>query len=546
MLSRIEKIVIVGGGTAGWLSAIHLSRFWKRGGGARDLEIVVVESPDIPRIGVGEATTGLFTTFIRNFSTEREFLRETQATFKLGILHRDWKRGGGYYLGPINDDRRLEIPSLPPETYPYFFAASVAEGEPAWANVLNSQLMLDQLAPYSRPPGDAEQSAWDYAYHFDTHVVGAFLRARSQGVTHVEGTVNAVNLEPGNGRVRSVTLEDGREIAGDLFIDCSGFRKLIIGGAYDEEWISYAEHLPVNRALPFSVPHSEGASIPSYTHAWALSAGWLWQIPTQERMGSGYAYCDAFLSGDEAQAEVEAALGHPIEPVGEIAIASGRFRRLWIKNCIAIGLSGAFSEPLESTSIHGTLVQLLTLVQEYLSDEFDFDATPILDRYNQRMGRMYDDFRDFLVMHYQGGRDDSEFWRSISINDTARERLDLWRVKTPLSTDLDPYFGAIDMKLWLYTLDGLGLLDPDVARRELDYYGLWDDANRARNEQRRKRDRFVRHAIPHAQYLDEVASGAEAPAPTRPTTRPRPRQQKLSRAARRRQSSGRRPPRAGP
>ena len=224
--------------------------------------------------------------------------------------------------------------------------------------------MLDQLAPYSRPPGDAEQSAWDYAYHFDTHVVGAFLRARSQGVTHVEGTVNAVNLEPGNGRVRSVTLEDGREIAGDLFIDCSGFRKLIIGGAYDEEWISYAEHLPVNRALPFSVPHSEGASIPSYTHAWALSAGWLWQIPTQERMGSGYAYCDAFLSGDEAQAEVEAALGHPIEPVGEIAIASGRFRRLWIKNCIAIGLSGAFSEPLESTSIHGTLVQLLTLVQE--------------------------------------------------------------------------------------------------------------------------------------------------------------------------------------
>ena len=206
-----------------------------------------------------------------------------------------------------------------------------------------------------------------------------------------------------------MTLADGREIEGDFFVDCSGFRKLIIGGAYEEEWISYAEHLPVNRALPFSVPHEEGASIPSYTHAWALSAGWLWQIPTQERLGCGYAYCDDFISRDEAQAEVEAALGHAIEPWGDIPIASGRFRRLWVKNCVAVGLSGAFSEPLESTSIHGTLVQLLVLVQEYLTDHFDFDAEPILDRYNRRMGRMYDDFRDFLVMHYQGGRDDTEF-----------------------------------------------------------------------------------------------------------------------------------------
>ena len=145
-----------------------------------------------------------------------------------------------------------------------------------------------------------------------------------------------------------------------------GFRKLIIGGAYEEEWISYAEHLPVNRALPFSVAHEESASIPSYTHAWALSAGWLWQIPTQERLGCGYAYCDDFIGPDEAQAEVEAALGYPIEPWGDIRIASGRFRRLWIKNCVAIGLSGVFSEPLESTSIHGQLVQLLVLVQEYL------------------------------------------------------------------------------------------------------------------------------------------------------------------------------------
>ena len=536
MHTQIRKIVIVGGGTAGWLSAIHLSRFWKRGRGADDLEITVVEAPDIPIVGVGEATTGLFTTFIRNLSNEREFLRETKASFKLGILHRNWTGDGSYYLGPLNDDRQLGIPAVPPETYPYFFAAPVAEGEPAWENVLNSRLMLDHLAPYSRPPGQPEQSAWDYAYHFDTHIVGAYLRSKCEGVTHIEGTVEAVNLEPGSGHVRSVTLADGREIEGDFFVDCSGFRKLIVGGAYEEEWISYAEHLPVNRALPFSVPHEEGASIPSYTHAWALSAGWLWQIPTQERLGCGYAYCDDFISRDEAQAEVEAALGHAIEPWGDIPIASGRFRRLWVKNCVAVGLSGAFSEPLESTSIHGTLVQLLVLVQEYLTDHFDFDAQPILDRYNRRMGRMYDDFRDFLVMHYQGGRDDTEFWRSIGMNDSARERLDLWRHKTPISSDLDPYFGAIDMKLWFFTLDGLGLLDPEVARRELDYYGLWDDARRAHREQRTKGEQFVRHAVPHARYLEQASAAPEAP--SQPLSAARPRQQRLSRAERRRRSRG--------
>ena len=537
MHTQIKKIVIVGGGTAGWLSAIHLSRFWKRGRGAGDLEITVVEAPDIPIVGVGEATTGLFTTFIRNLSNEREFLRETKASFKLGILHRNWTGDGSYYLGPLNDDRQLGIPMAPPESYPYFFAASVAEGEPAWTNVLNSRLMLDQLAPYSRPPGQPEESAWDYAYHFDTHIVGAYLRSKCEGITHIEGTVEAVNLEAGSGHVRSVTLADGREIEGDFFVDCSGFRKLIIGGAYEEEWISYAEHLPVNRALPFSVAHEEGASIPSYTHAWALSAGWLWQIPTQERLGCGYAYCDDFIGPAEAQAEVEAALGHPIEPWGDIRIASGRFRRLWIKNCVAIGLSGAFSEPLESTSIHGQLVQLLVLVQEYLTEHFDFDAQPILDRYNRRMGRMYDDFRDFLVMHYQGGRDDTEFWRSVSMNDSARERLDLWRVKTPITTDLDPYFGAIDMKLWFFTLDGLGLLDSEVARREMDYYGLWDEANHARREQRAKCDRFVRHAIPHARYLEQASAAPEVA--SQPPSPPRQRGQNLSRAERRRRSRGR-------
>ncbi len=542
MRKPIEKIVIVGGGTAGWLSAIHLTRFWKpRRRGPRNIEVTVIESPELPIVGVGEATTGLFTTFIRGFSNEREFLRETKASFKLGILHRDWGRKGDFYLGPLNDERQLGIPAVAPETtYPYFFAASLAEGEPAWKNMLNSELMLRQKAPYSRIPGRAEASAWDYAYHFDTHRVGAYLRERTEGVRHLSGTVRRVNGEPGTGYVRSVTLDSGQEVAGDLFIDCTGFSRLIIGKHYGEEWISHAEHLPANRALPFSIPHEDGRPIPSYTHAWALSAGWLWQIPTQDRLGCGYVYSDQFTNADRAQAEVEETLGHPIEPWGDIKIDPGRFRRLWIKNCLAIGLSGAFAEPLESTSIHGQLVQLRTFVLEYLTDEFDFDATPVLDSYNRRMGQMYDDFRDFLVVHYQGGRDDSDFWRSVTINDSARERLELWRLKTPITSDVDQYLGAIDIKLWLYTLDGLGLLDPDAARRELDYYGLWAEANRARGEQRRRMEAFTRHAVSHAAYLEEVSESLAAPPKpgqrAAATSRPPPNRPPPNRAARRGQA----------
>lgn len=538
MHAPIRRVVIVGGGTAGWLSAIHFSRLWRPRQDAPPLEITVIESPEISRIGVGESTTGLFTHFIRSFTTEREFLRETQASFKLGILHRDWRNKGEFYLGPLNDDRQLGIPRVEPDTFPYFRAASVARGQPAWQHILNSQLMLDHQAPYSRPPGRRDESAWDYAFHFDTHRVGAFLRKRMPDVKHVQAHVTEVHREPGTDYITGVSLDNGDRVEGDFFVDCSGFQRLLLGGAYKQPWLSYGDYLPVNRALPFSIVHEEGATIPSYTHAWALSAGWLWQIPTQERLGCGYAYSDAFISPDEAQAEVEAALGQPIEPWGDIPFKSGRLERLWVKNCVAIGLSGAFSEPLESTSIHGQLVQLRVLLGDYLTDDFDFEATPVMDSYNRRMGQMYDDFRDFLIMHYQGGRNDSDFWRSITVNESARALLDLWRVRVPRRSDLQSYFGSLDLSLWYYTLDGVGILSQEVAQRELEHYGFWREADRQHAEQRARAQTFHRYAVDHRAYLEEQREEPQTPTPAS-TTRGRPAaptagQRKPSRAQRRR------------
>jgi tryptophan halogenase len=534
---QIQKVVVVGGGTSGWLSAIHLSRFWKPSRRPSDppLEVVLIESPDVPTIGVGEGTTGLFTDFLRTFCDERDFLRESKASFKLGIRHRDWRTPGQEYLGPLNSDAYLEIPKQRPETFDYFRSAAVAEGEPVWRHVLNAELMLADASPYSRRAGRRQQqTAWDYAYHFDNRYVAPFLRSRAEGVERIEGTVTAVNRAPGSGLIESVTLEDGRTVEGDLFVDCTGFRRILIG-ELGAAWSSYAGHLPVNSALTFSIPREPGTPIPPYTLAQALSAGWLWQTPTQERTGSGYVYSDAHIEPSVAQAEVEAVLGHPIEPLDVIRFESGRLHAPWIGNCLAVGLSSSFFNDTATTEIYTQLVQLLIFATEYLGEQMDFGAQPIIDSYNARMGRLNDDFRTFVVAHYQGGRDDSEFWRSIPIEDGAHDLLALWRERMPRSTDIGEYFGSVSRTLWFYTLDGLGLLDPEVARAEMDYYGLWDAARQARAQQRDRSAAFLQHAIGNAEYLED-ASVAPAPA-AGPRTPPRPR--KRSRAERRRGRSAR-------
>ncbi|MCP8884349.1 tryptophan 7-halogenase [Devosia sp. XJ19-1] len=464
--------VIVGGGTAGWIAAFIIQDEARRRG--LNFRISVVESSKIPTVGVGEATTAAFRVLLKHFGIDEfEFFRKTDASFKLGIRHEDWRRKGFTYYGPIDDPHQVvKAPSGAPSDYLNVYA--VAAGRPVQDMHMFQPLLEQWKAPYARKPDGSliPLGPFHHAYHFDQALVGKFFASKSQGVAKVDALVEGIERNPQNGEIAALVLEGNQRLEGDFFIDATGFRKQLIVKELQAPWISYAHELPVNRALPFWIDVKEGAELPNYTRAWAQSSGWMWQIPTRTRFGCGYVYSDEFSTPDEAKAEVEAVLGHEIEVRGDIRFQIGRLEKAWIGNCVAVGLSSSFLEPLESTSIHGTIVQMMLFAQRYM-DRPDRIAPAARDDYNARVGRQVDDFRTFVNTHYVTERDDTPFWREVRANrihPETRERLARWQKQMPRAEDFPNYLGGlphIETQLHYPVLNGLGLLDQSLARREM-------------------------------------------------------------------------------
>ena len=465
-------LVVVGGGTAGWLAALICQDQARRA--KLDLAISVVESRKIPTIGVGEGTTAVFRALFQRFGfDELAFLRETEATIKFGIRHRDWRRLGITYDGPIDDPHQI---LSPPQGAPseYLNVYSVAAGRPVSEMHLFEHLMERRKSPYGRKPDGSliPVGPFHYAYHFDQALVGRYLRKTSNGIAQVDGTVAGIERDPATGNIAALKLEEGGSLAGDFFIDATGFRKRLIGHEMGGAWHSYRSELPVNRAMPFWIDIAEGEEIAPYTLAWAREAGWLWSIPTQKRYGCGYVYSDEFKTPEEAKAEIEAALGRTIEPRNDIRFDIGRLERAWIGNCLAVGLSSSFLEPLEATSIHGTVVQMMMFAGGFLKDAArasDKDR----DDYNARVARQVDDFRTFINTHYVSERDDTPFWRFVrneSIGAETKARLERWRHEMPRHEHFPHFLGGlphVEAQLHYPVLDGLGLLDPALAKAEM-------------------------------------------------------------------------------
>ena len=455
-----EHIVIVGGGTAGWLAAMMLSDVALRlKTGTR---VTVIESSKIGVIGVGEGSTAVFRQMLRHFGLdEAEFLRETGATIKYGIRHRDWRRLGHSYDGPI-DDPHLVAGGAMLDTY------AVAAGRPVAEAHLFQHLLRGQKAPVAMKDGRMVAAGpYHHAYHFDQALVGAWLRRKAKGITLMDDQVTGV--ERGEAGIAALVLESGSQVAGDFFLDCTGFRRRLVGDL-GAEWLSYGDVLPVNRAMPFWVDLKAGEEIAPCTLAWAQTAGWLWWIPTQGRYGAGYVYSDAHATPDQAKAEIEAALGYEIHPRNDIKIEAGRLKAAWIGNCVAVGLASSFLEPLEATSIHGTIVQMMML-SEWLG-QGDGAA-----KYNAAVGRQVDDFRDFIRLHYVSERRDSAFWRDVAGSHPAvvTDRLALWQGQMPVAGDFPRFppglehlgLAHVQEQLYVPVLDGLGLLNRDAAREAM-------------------------------------------------------------------------------
>jgi len=416
--------VIVGGGTAGWMTAAGFSK----GLAGSDHTIEVVESDEIGTVGVGEATIPPILLFNRTLGLdEAEFMRATQASFKLGIEFVDWTRLGHTYFHPFGT-YGVEMHGI---HFHHFWLRHLAAGGNLSPDDFNSCAVAAKAGRFAHP-SPAERSPLPpigFAYHFDAGLYGKFLRryAEARGVRRHEGRIVDVQLAGEDGFIRSVVLADGRSIEGDLFIDCSGFRGLLIEQTLHAGYEDWSHWLPCNRAV--AVPCDRLAVTTPYTRSTAREAGWQWRIPLQHRTGNGYVYSSEFLSDDEAASLLLSRLdGTPRGEPRPLRFVTGMRRESWKKNCVAFGLASGFLEPLESTSIHliqSAIGRLLLLLPGH-----GFDPKAIA-KYNEMTRREMEIVRDFLILHYKATeRSDTPFWRhcqSIPLPSSLADRWDLYR-----------------------------------------------------------------------------------------------------------------------
>ncbi|MGY6519830.1 MAG: tryptophan halogenase family protein [Lysobacteraceae bacterium] len=419
----VNRIVIVGGGTAGWMAAAALSKVLPRGSSIR-----LVESEAIGTVGVGEATIPMIKLFNQALELdEADFLRRTKGSFKLGIEFVDWGRRGDSYIhgfGKLGQDLGL----VPFHHYWLKLNPGAAPGDfdPFSINTAAARAMKFMPATSDRP--NSPLADIGYAYHFDAGLYAAYLReyAQARGVERIEGRVVDTRLRGDDGFVDSVTLDGGREVAGELFIDCSGFRGLLIEEALKTGYVDWTHWLPCDRAV--AVQCETRAGFTPYTRSTARDAGWQWRIPLQHRVGNGYVFSSRFTSEDEATATLMANLeGEALTEPRTLRFATGKRRRFWNRNVVALGLASGFMEPLESTSIH--LIQSAIARLTAFFPHAGFDPVDI-EEYNAHCDFEFDRIRDFLIAHYHvTARDDTPFWnhvRTMAVPDTLRRKLDLF------------------------------------------------------------------------------------------------------------------------
>lgn len=419
---RIENIVIVGGGTAGWVAAAALGRFLRNG----VTRIHVIESDAIGTIGVGEATIPPIHNLLEMLRIdESDFLRNVQGTFKLGIEFVDWTRIGDRYMHPFGLFG-VDMEGVPFHQY-YLRGRSLGLQDPIERYSLTA--VAGRQGRFAVAHGEGfPNHHWSYAYHFDAALVARYLRqyAERLGVRRIEGKVVDVMLRSDDGFIKAVMLEGNSLVAGDLFIDCTGFRSLLIEDALRIGFEDWSQWLPCNRAV--AVP-SVTAGLPRpYTRSTAYPAGWQWNIPLQHRTGNGYVYSSQAISDDAATASLLANLeGEALDEPRLVPFATGRRKEFWHKNCVSLGLSAGFLEPLESTAIHMIQTGVAKLLA--LFPNKDFNQVEI-DEYNRLVGAGYEQIRDFLILHYKATtRADSDLWnycRNMDIPESLRRRIDLF------------------------------------------------------------------------------------------------------------------------
>ena len=420
---QIRRILIAGGGSAGWMTAAALSSTL-----GKHCDITLVESEQIGTVGVGEATIPPIRTFNRSLGIdEAEFVRQTQASFKLGIQFNGWGAVEDSYFHPFGPHGRpFDISGV----HQHWLHARRA----GYADSFQECSMAWQLASRNKftPPVQDQRhvlSTFDYAFHFDAGLYAKFLRHHSEerGVTRVEGKITSVNLVPDTGFVGSIILDSGIQLEADLFIDCTGFRALLIGETLQTEFDDWSHWLPCDRAV--TVGSARLDPLPPYTRSTAREEGWQWRIPLQHRTGNGYVYCSQHIDAEAAEEKLVSNLeGDQIGEPRHLRFTTGCRKRFWEKNVIAIGLSSGFMEPLESTSLHLIQAGITKLLALFPDASFD---PLVIDEYNRISRSEFERIRDFLILHYKlTQRRDTTFWKNcadMEIPDTLNLKIEHFR-----------------------------------------------------------------------------------------------------------------------
>ena len=451
---HIKSITVVGGGSAGWMAAAALATYL-----GRRATIRLVESEEIGIVGVGEASVPHIRLFNGQWLgiDEAEFVKRTHGTIKLGIQFNDWGRIGDSYIHGFGTIGR----AVGPLPFHQFWLKLRQAGRAAPIGEYSPQTVMapqGKFAPRDRnAPPNSPLADIAYAYHFDATRYARFLRelAEQRGVQRIEGKIVGVNQRAADGFIESVTLASGQVVEGELFIDCSGFRGLLIEETLKTGYVDWTHWLPCDRAM--AVPSERVDPVTPYTRSTARAAGWQWRIPLQHRTGNGYVYSSRHISDDEACATLLANLdGKALAEPRPLRFTTGMRRKFWNKNVVALGLASGFLEPLESTSIYlaqSGITRLLSLFPRR-------DFSPLLvERYNRESAFEYERVRDFLILHYKvTERSDTPFWdycRTMDIPDTLREAIDLFRLDGRYFRNGEDFFA---LPSWVQVMLGQGIV----------------------------------------------------------------------------------------
>jgi tryptophan halogenase len=496
------EIVILGGGTAGWMTATGLAAMIP----PNRCRVRLVESDEIGIVGVGEATLP----HIKNFNDslgidEAEMMRATNATFKLGIDFVDWGYKGSRYIHPFGVHGSAQSGL----GFHQEWLRSVRAGRDWDIQEFSFACMAARDNRFDFPAaGRTINSTLSYAYHFDASLYAKFLRghAEPRGVTRIEGKVRDVEQDGETGDIRALIMESGERVGGDFFIDCSGFRSLLLAGKLGAEWEDWSKWLVCDRALP--VPTERCGDLTPYTRVIAMDAGWRWRIPLQHRTGNGYVFSSRFIDEDKAREELLASLDESrlAEP-RLLKFQAGRRTKSWVRNCVAIGLASGFLEPLESTSIYLIQIAIMNLLPLLPTRRYDHR---LVDEFNLKIDLEYERIRDFLILHYHATkRDDTAFWRycrTMEVPESLERKMHLFRHSAVVPQYRD---GLFTPPSWISVFFGQGEMPEhyNPLADGIPLERLLENFDRLHEDIRDRVDEMPKHASLLARYANSVATG---------------------------------------